>query len=120
MGRSALIWFADDGEEFKTQKDMLLHELLILDNKEIEAFLETELDVKERKRGEYKKVLVAWQTYVRSTQKIPLDVDNKPSLEELYNVQTVEEHKPDNYILGETPVDETADIDASFKAALPI
>ena len=64
MGHRADIWIADDGTPFDNQKDMIFHELSILDAKQIEIFLE-HFECSDRRKKEYRKVLIDWQAFSR-------------------------------------------------------
>ena len=70
MGVAIQRWVADDGTEFNTEQEMILHELSILDAKEIDVFLQHVVDTRPRKLNEYRKLLVSWQAYLQS-QKYP-------------------------------------------------
>jgi hypothetical protein len=63
MGRRIERWIADDGVEFSTQQEMILHELDLIDAREIELFLDGMDKLAPRRRVEYAKVLVAWQQF---------------------------------------------------------
>lgn len=63
MGRRTERWIADDGKEFNTREDMLRHELLLIDEKEIAIFV---ADKPQRRQKEYAKLLLEWQNYRRN------------------------------------------------------
>lgn len=65
MGASVIKWIADDGTPFDTQKEMIVYELALLDSKDIDLFLEIQ-KTSPKKFPEYKKLLVAWQTHMRT------------------------------------------------------
>jgi len=65
MGKKVDRWIADDGQEFAEQRDMLLHELSLVDAKEIDLFIRDKFP---RKQAEYKNLLKEWQVYQRTRQ----------------------------------------------------
>lgn len=65
MGKMVSRWIANDGQEFVEQRDMLLHELSLIDAKEIELFVR---DKPPRKQAEYGTLLKEWQLYQRTQQ----------------------------------------------------
>lgn len=69
MGKQTVRWVADDGKEFNSKADMLLYELGLLDEKEIDLFIEKECAEKSRRKAEYKKLLIKWQGHMRSVEK---------------------------------------------------
>lgn len=73
MGKMVPRWIADDGQEFVERRDMLLHELSLIDAKEIELFVR---DKQPRKQAEYRTLLKEWQLYQRTQQ---LDEQVSPS-----------------------------------------
>lgn len=68
MGRAVERWVADDGTEFDNKKDMLVHELTVLDEKEIDAFLAHTVSPTSKRVTEYKKMLIQWQKYLRAQE----------------------------------------------------
>jgi hypothetical protein len=72
MGVSALRWIADDGVEFNSKREMLLHEMTLLDVKEIDIWL-LQQEVSTKRMNEYRKLLRAWQQHIR-TQELDSDV----------------------------------------------
>jgi hypothetical protein len=64
MGQAVQRWVADDGTEFDTQKDMIIHEMTILDEKEIDLFL-ANIETSVKRISEYRKLLITWQKYIR-------------------------------------------------------
>lgn len=64
MGTSVVKWVADDGTAFDTEEEMLVHELALVDSKEIDIFLSMQ-DVTPRRIAEYKKLLTSWQSHMR-------------------------------------------------------
>ena len=68
MGRAVERWVADDGSEFDSKRDMLVHEMTILDEKEIDYFVTTVIDTSVKRASEYKKLLMAWQKHIRTQQ----------------------------------------------------
>lgn len=66
MGKAIERWVADDGTEFATKKEMLIHELTMLDEKEIDVFLATAVNANSRRTSEYKKLLIQWQKHLRA------------------------------------------------------
>ena len=65
MGKVVERWVADDGTEFDNQKDMLIHELTVLDEKEIDVFLSSFVSPTSKRTSEYKKLLIQWQKHIR-------------------------------------------------------
>jgi hypothetical protein len=78
MGASVVKWVSDDGQSFDTREDMIIHELTLVDAKEIDIFLAIN-QTAPRKVPEYKKLLVLWQTHMR-----------KQTMPELGNPQQLE------------------------------
>lgn len=78
MGRQVTKWVSEDGQEFVDERSMLLHELELVDAKEIELFIQK---YPEKKGKEYSKVLLDWQKYQRENQ--PLFVPETPGLTNL-------------------------------------
>lgn len=76
MGKQVSKWLSDDGIEFDTKKEMLLHELSLLDEKEINIFIEDIYDCPSRQKKSYKKSIIAWQKYQR-------ELDMKDVVEEV-------------------------------------
>lgn len=65
MVRTESRYIASDGTEFKDKREAILHDLAILDEREIDIFLsQSEYTVK--RVTEYRKLLYTWQKYVRS------------------------------------------------------
>jgi hypothetical protein len=99
MGKCESRWIAEDGTEFKVEQDMLLHELSIIDAKEIDLFLMAQ-NVPLRRLNEYKKLLKAWQAYIRNTQTQP-DIKKSnpkdsvvgPSIEAIFTRQEEEDEE---------------------------
>lgn len=75
MGRKAAIWYADDGTPFNDEASMLLHEMAILDAKEIDLFLASS-EFSGKRKTEYRKLLINWQQYMR--KQYPVATDNIP------------------------------------------
>lgn len=65
MGQSVTRWVADDGTEFTTYEDMVEHELLMLDRKMIDLFLDHVVKTSPRRRSEYQRLLERWQSFFR-------------------------------------------------------
>lgn len=80
MGRAVERWIADDGTEFDNKRDMLLHEMTLLDEKEIDYFVTHVIETSVKRASEYKKLLITWQKHVRSQE---LD---KPTIQEVKEV----------------------------------
>ena len=80
MGRAVERWIADDGTEFDNKRDMLLHEMTLLDEKEIDYFVTHVIETSVKRASEYKKLLITWQKHVRSQE---LD---KPTMQEVKEV----------------------------------
>jgi hypothetical protein len=68
MGKAVERWIADDGTEFDNKRDMLLHEMTVLDEKEIDYFVSHVIDTSVKRASEYKKLLITWQKHVRSQE----------------------------------------------------
>jgi hypothetical protein len=66
MGKAVERWVADDGTEFDSKKDMLIHELTLLDEKEIDVFLTAFVSPTSKRTTEYKKLLIQWQKHIRA------------------------------------------------------
>lgn len=79
MGRAVERWIADDGTEFDNKRDMLLHEMTVLDEKEIDYFVNHVIETSVKRASEYKKLLITWQKHVRSQE---LDKPTLPELKE--------------------------------------
>lgn len=75
MGKMVSKWIANDGEEFLSEQDMILHELEEIDKEEISVFVDN-LKPSARKASEYKKLLAQWQRYLRETQLEPSSSDS--------------------------------------------
>lgn len=73
MGGPVTKWISDDGVPFEDEQSMILHELALIDAKEIELFVQ---QYKERKRREYASVLSDWQKYQRQNQPLGRPVFN--------------------------------------------
>lgn len=111
MGRRTERWIADDGKEFDTKEDMLRHELLLIDEKEIAIFV---ADKPPRRQKEYAKLLLEWQNY-RRNQDIPVEVQRNLEMEEFDFAdleQALDVLPPQNYKLSEED-----EIEASFARA---
>lgn len=74
MGHRIEKWVADDGTEWPTKHEMMKHELLVLDEKLIDIFIDDVLDTHPRKKPEYKRILVQWQEYSRRGEQAPTPV----------------------------------------------
>ena len=59
---------------------MLLHEMTLLDEKEIDYFVTHVIETSVKRASEYKKLLITWQKHVRSQE---LD---KPTMQEVKEV----------------------------------
>lgn len=115
MGNPVTKWISDDGLSFEDECSMLLHELSLLDAKEIDLFVK---QFKDRKQKEYAAVLNLWQKYQRSHQNTlsPVKQTSVPlSAEELFAriPQGVDVLEPDGYSLEA----EEAALEKSFKYA---
>lgn len=68
MGRAVERWVADDGTEFDSKREMLIHEMTILDEKEIDFFVSNIIETSAKRASEYKKLLMTWQKHIRGQQ----------------------------------------------------
>ena len=67
MGKAVQRWVADDGTEFETEREMILHEMTLLDVKEIDIWLQQQ-EVSTKRMNEYRKLLGSWQQHIRSQE----------------------------------------------------
>lgn len=116
MGKPKVTWEADDGQEFPTERDMLLHEMGHIDSKEIDIFV-NEFTTNKKLRTQYSRVLLAWMRYQRENSDLPLvtvpileedvaDIFSRIEQGELFG-------PPDGYRLD----DDYDDVDRSFEQA---
>jgi len=68
MGYSALKYYADDGTTFDTEVDMMVYELSLLNQKEIQLYVE-QISNSPRQITEYTRVITAWENF-KTKQKI--------------------------------------------------
>lgn len=83
MGRAVEKWIADDGSEFGNKRDMIVHEMTILDEKEIDYFVTSIIQTSVKRTSEYKKLLMSWQKHVRTQQfeePVQLELPLSPSV----------------------------------------
>lgn len=115
MGNPVTKWISDDGLSFDDERSMLLHELALVDAKEIDLFVK---QYKERKQKEYAVVLLDWQRYQRSIQNIALAPKPVIDAKDLFSSipQGKSNFKPEDYSLE----DEDLAIEESFRRASPI
>lgn len=67
MGKAVQRWIADDGTEFESEREMILHELTLLDIKEIDLWLQQQ-EVSPKRLNEYRKLLRSWQQHIRNQE----------------------------------------------------
>lgn len=119
MGKPVTKWVSDDGASFEDERSMILHELSLVDCKEIELFVK---QYKERKQKEYASVLMDWQKYQRSNQSksnsVPVRALILDNADDLFQAIPQGENfkEPDNYLLD----NENAEIERSFQRATKI
>ena len=81
MSKKVVKWVSDDGTEFETEREAIIHDLLKIENEEIRLYCEQNFPVKKRK--EYQRILEQWNQSRR------LDMEDD-------NVEVVKVLQPDN------------------------
>ena len=98
MGHQVSKWIADDGTEFNEKKLMLLHEMALIDGKEIALFLAKQ-NISSRRMTEYTKLLVSWQKYMREYSVTNVVDENDPPVES-------KDWKPVDYAFSDEAIEE--------------
>jgi hypothetical protein len=126
MGKSTIVWVADDGTSFSTEREMLLHELSKVDTEEIDIFIDGYTQTPKLKT-QYKKVLLAWQKYQRESSSSPqvLPIQETEEVAELFEQfkQGEQWEPPGGYLLGDLDREESEedeDLRRSFEKATAI
>ena len=86
MGKQVTKFIADDGKEFDSRQEMQVYELLLLDEREIDIFLNNVYKPTKVKYIPIRKALIAWQKFVRSEEfslasEFDQDVDDMSDIE---------------------------------------
>ena len=74
MGKQVKKWIADDETMFDDERSMVLHELKLIDQKEIDLFLINK-EVSVKRKAEYTKLLREWQEHKRELQELPKNIE---------------------------------------------
>lgn len=101
MGRRVDKWIADDGSEHDSQRGMVLHELALVDAREIDAFLRDDTGKLPKRHREYTRLLTEWQEYMRAN-----DTAAEPMPETVQPV-TDKAWAPDHYAFASEAVDKS-------------
>ena len=86
MGKQVTRFVADDGTEFDSKQEMQIYELLSLDEKEIDIFLNSVYKPTKVKHIPIRKALIAWQKFVRAQEydiesEFDQDIDDMSDIE---------------------------------------
>lgn len=115
MGKQIVKWISNDGQEFDSERDMILHELTLVENEEIKIYCAQNFPVKKQK--EYQRVIQQWNVYRHNLTEEEHKAVHKDLSEDLFAAvpQGSSIKPPSNYVLDDDEL-----IEQSFKNATRI